>query len=119
MEQGILNAASVEDWFTVTFGAGTSLTISVQNSPAIADGGTDFALDVLPSCGAPVLVSATVGQDLKQLTLGDKGPPTVIVCVRANHWKVQHPTYKLTFSVQTATVIERPPPPPRELRPRE
>jgi hypothetical protein len=74
----------------------------VQNAPAVSDGGTNFQVDVIPSCGSPTIASAQGGADLKQVTLGDNGPHTVILRVHAGNWKVAHPSFRLTVSAQEA-----------------
>ena len=107
--QGTIHAANIEDWFSVSFPAGTVLTISVQNAPAVNDGGTDFQLEAIPTCGAAPVATAQGGPDLKQAALGDSAPRTVLLRVHAGTWKAAHATFNLIVTVQE--------PPPAKLQP--
>lgn len=90
---GQLYAHGVEDWFQVTFGAGTTLTLTLRN----VQPGSDFDIDARSACFNAPLASTTAGAAPKTLVLADSGPHTVLIRVRGSQWDVAHPTFTLSL----------------------
>ncbi len=89
---GVLDDMGVQDWFTFTFGATASLTLTLTAVQA----GPEFDFVVMAGCGLNQIASSTPGNPSKQATLPSSAPHTVFVVVRATRWDITAPRFTLT-----------------------